>query len=230
MLFLSVVFLFFAVIYAIILSRTFEKLKINTEGHDWIRQVPRPPKNRFWNPWIMVSIPAVCIIWGGALFILSFIWRTGDTHGKDEDSKASPKQELIIRDVKKMGSDSRAQPSVPGSLLREVPSVGLHDLVGRAGQIVFGHIFNISGGVGGAGGGTGYGTQVDIHPRRNIHGVSSPGGYGDIDGSDDEGHAERMPRGYFRSISGGTGGAGGTANDVGGPGGAGGGTTIRVSP
>ncbi|KAJ7450623.1 hypothetical protein FB451DRAFT_1566567 [Mycena latifolia] len=222
MLFLSAVFLFFTVIYAIILSRTFGKLKVNTEGLDWIRQVSRPPKNCFWNPWIMVSMPAVCIFWGGAFFILSFIWR-GDPHGKDQDSDTSPKQEygppiaatflfalgfiylrLMIRDVKRMGSDSAAQPSVPDTLLREVSNVVLHDvpeLLGRAGQIVIGQIINISGGVGGTSGGTGYGTQVEIHPVRNIHGVGSPCGNGD------ERHA--MPGGYIRSISGGTGGPGG---------------------
>ncbi|KAJ7450626.1 hypothetical protein FB451DRAFT_720387 [Mycena latifolia] len=262
MLFVSVVFLFFSVLYAIILARTFGKLEIDTEGLDWIRQVPQPPKNRFWNPWIMVSMPAVCILWGVTLFILSFIWRTGDTHGRDEASNPSPKQKyeygpqiaatfafvlgviylrLMVRDVKTMGSDSGAQPTVPGTLLREVSNVVLPDLVGRAEQIVqvFGHIFSINGGVGGPGGhnggngGNGGGSQVEIHPGRYsncTHGAGGPGGSGHIGGRGGDGEepdVETMPGGYFGNISGGTGGAGGTGNVVGGPGGTGEGTTIQ---
>ncbi|KAJ7450599.1 hypothetical protein FB451DRAFT_1285626 [Mycena latifolia] len=258
---LSMTCIFFGIAYAVILSVTFGKLDTNTaEGLDWIRKVLlRPPTNRFWNPWIMLSMPAVYIIWGVTLFILSFIWRTGDTHGNDEDSNPSLKEEygpqiaatfmfvlgviylrLMIRDLRRMGSESGAQPTIPGTLLHEVSNVTLHDLVGRAGQIVLGHIFNISGGVGGTGGHTGGnsgGPQVEISPGgyfSNISGgVGGTGGSGRIGGSGGDGdgpQVETSPGGYFNNISGGNGGPGGAGNHDGGTGGTGGGTTIHVSP
>ncbi|KAJ7450598.1 hypothetical protein FB451DRAFT_719813 [Mycena latifolia] len=250
---LSTICLFFGTIYAIILFLTFEKLGTTIDGLDWIRQVPRPPNNPLWNPWIMLSMPAAWILWGVtyfAFFLLAYLWRSGPAEEKYKDSTPSLKQEygprftatfifvlgviylgLMIRDVKRLGSDSGAQSNVPDTLLREVSNVVLRDLPDllRAGQIIIGQIINnnISGGVGGPGGGTGHGTQVEVHIGRNIHGVGSPG---DIGGSGDEGDADTMPGGYFGNISGGTGGAGGAGSDVGGTGGTGGGTTIHVSP
>ncbi|KAF8166345.1 hypothetical protein K438DRAFT_1941781 [Mycena galopus ATCC 62051] len=165
MLLLSIVLLFFAAIYSIVLSQTFGNLKINTERLDWIR-VPHPPKNRFWTPWIMVSLPAMCILWGPILFILSFV---SNTHGKDDDSTSPPKKDyspqtaaalmfvlglvylrLMLHEAVRMGSNSGRQPTVPETPLREILNGVLHD-VGCAVQIIFGQ-YNISGGVGGAGG------------------------------------------------------------------------------
>ncbi|KAJ7450575.1 hypothetical protein FB451DRAFT_719502 [Mycena latifolia] len=127
-LWLSIVCLFFGATYAVILLWTFGKLEMNTQGLDWIRQVTRPPNNRFWNLCIMLSMPAAWISWGAISFafcIVTFLWRSGATDEKDESSKPSPTQEygprftatfifilgaiylgLIIRDVKMMGSDS----------------------------------------------------------------------------------------------------------------------------
>ncbi|KAJ7450540.1 hypothetical protein FB451DRAFT_1527186, partial [Mycena latifolia] len=122
---LAIVCLFFGATYAVvILLRTFGKLEMNTEGLDWIRQVTRPPRNRFWNPRIMLSMPAVWISWGAiyfAVLIVTFLWRSGATDEKDEDLKPSTQEYgprftatfifvlgavylgLIIRDVNMMG-------------------------------------------------------------------------------------------------------------------------------
>ncbi|KAJ7450602.1 hypothetical protein FB451DRAFT_1285635 [Mycena latifolia] len=93
---LSMVCLFFGATFAIILSLIFRKLATKTVGVRWIREVTRPPKNHFWNARIMLSMPAVWIIWGVvyfAIFMLVFLWRSGATNEKDEHSKPSPSQE-----------------------------------------------------------------------------------------------------------------------------------------
>ncbi|KAJ7934891.1 hypothetical protein B0H13DRAFT_2305348 [Mycena leptocephala] len=111
--------------YAVILLLTFGKLETNAdEGLDWIHQIPRTPKNRLWNPWIMLSMPGAGVIYF-AVFIIAFLWHSGATNEKDEDSKPSPKQQYVpritatfifvlgiiylsfmIRDAKSTGSDS----------------------------------------------------------------------------------------------------------------------------
>ncbi|KAJ6526281.1 hypothetical protein DFH09DRAFT_1187897 [Mycena vulgaris] len=130
---LSMACLCFGVLYAVILGFEFRKFGNTAEGNktkelDWIREVTLPPTNNFWNPRIMLSMPAVWIIWGViyfAVFMISFLWRTNE---KGEDSESSPIQQkgprivttvigfvgavylgLIIRDLKRIESGDSYQ-------------------------------------------------------------------------------------------------------------------------
>ncbi|KAJ7450605.1 hypothetical protein FB451DRAFT_1186710 [Mycena latifolia] len=256
---LSTICLFFGTIYAIdiILLLTFEKLGTTTEGLNWIHQVHRPPKNPLWNPWIMLSMPAVWILWGVIYLLFSILASSDPDDEKDQHSKSSLKQHhasrftaafisvlgviylrLMRRDVKRMGSDSRTMHRMEGlswSLTTFYP------IWGGAGQIVqvFGHIFNnnINGGGGGSGGhtgGNGGNALLEFSPGPYYNSILGGGGGtgGNIGGRGSNGEgpsAESSSGGHLGNLSGGIGGSGGSGR-TGGRGGDGEGPHVQTMP
>ncbi|KAJ7025691.1 hypothetical protein C8F04DRAFT_132369 [Mycena alexandri] len=95
---MSIVCLFFGVIYALVLSATFGKLQLGvmhiiTENSS---------RETFWNPWVMLSMPLAWITWGGIYFVIFmavFFWRSGASNEPDDDHKPSPNQEYGPRAI-----------------------------------------------------------------------------------------------------------------------------------
>ncbi|KAJ7718141.1 hypothetical protein B0H16DRAFT_1387856 [Mycena metata] len=95
---LSIVCLFFGVIYALVLSVTFGKLQLGV-----MRIITEnPSREAFWNLWVMLSMPLVWITWGGIYFVIFmavFFWRSGASNEPDDDHKPSPDQEYAPRAI-----------------------------------------------------------------------------------------------------------------------------------
>ncbi|KAJ6472576.1 hypothetical protein C8R45DRAFT_936470 [Mycena sanguinolenta] len=98
---LSLVCLFFGLLYAVALSIMFGKsIKLGKPEYEMENliqtRVTRPSSDDLWKLRILLSMPAAWIVWGVvyfAAFMVAFLWSSGATNEKDEDSKPSPKQE-----------------------------------------------------------------------------------------------------------------------------------------
>ncbi|KAF7359580.1 hypothetical protein MVEN_00681700 [Mycena venus] len=93
----------FGIAYASILSFTVGDLESErTDGIAWMDKVAQSPRNTFWSPAIMLSMPVAWIIWGVFCFafaIMTFLLRSGTTDEPDENSRLSPHQAYAPRAI-----------------------------------------------------------------------------------------------------------------------------------
>ncbi|KAJ7132651.1 hypothetical protein C8R46DRAFT_1235606 [Mycena filopes] len=97
---MSTVCLFFGTIYSSILIIVFKKLAKVSKGVVWIQEAKQTSRNTVWNAWILMSLPLSWISWGVfyfAIFIMTFLWRSGNTSSPEEGPRQSQAQEYVPR-------------------------------------------------------------------------------------------------------------------------------------